>query len=1239
MFETNFMPFVITDSIILGRDSIRAKCFIRSRQAGEMPFWLEEDVISSYIKVIFFALYPPQVLIDPFENRPRSERNLPAISVESLYSSDTRVRNIFKKQVQQIARIEDWYTVITRNFPHKIMSLKEIRDYSQENITTTSVLDLDSENLSDMFFEFELDNMDIVISQNPADKGPSKIELIGFSYLDVKSLKEDFSNSFGYDTHAELLKKVGNLSYSLVMDTDDSGNRFIPNTKMILTTADGTPYIGDYHYHNGNGPGGYTGYMAGPKGHPNMASMPRLYKREVPNNKIVASHFMSEPPETGYYGASTMASEDENGDLQISRYPSSAEYRTSKLSMGELDASLRVGTNLFIKKFYEDPKNHSTRSVIDQERNKSWIKAPVPGSSTYGYHSTKFSIDFDKLLRTNSKFGFFLNLIRKSGTVTIGGNEINYKSIMNDCRIAGLSVYRKRLANHPAENSPVGSRTYGAFDTDEIPQHMGTTSDAPGRIFYKSLRYTVEPEPLWLTNQKKRDPDSVFGIAPQLDRRTERPRSSIHEIPIESVVATKMLRHFEIRDYEMYRDINFGLYTYEIAITFEDNIKKTILSIVTQFQKLIKEYGKFLYHASRPFDAAAHNRGKNSYYGASKKYFSGALGIEVEEQNTSRPELDLGSYDVVRRKYTQSFKTYATANYNDKIIELVDYYVAMRKLLTGLNISRENILNAILPSSNGELEEAQAFETSCNNVMSLFIQMLARDNKQASPIGFASNNVSINGTSDYQYSLLESSPSNRDPDIIYIKEELDVVVSAFRGGTVMASYDVEEEYVNILRFLREDRQRRMQLEQEEEELEETEGESLPRDLLGSLVSKIITNTVDTRTSTAAAAALLSKTKDYKSLQEALVNQGPGSITGLTSGARSFISAESLLASPAELMEAEMIPVSLRPTSLMTSFGKESKDILNHADYKSLPPDKKAINNAFAQQIIKSDPSKTESQIKNKNISLSEMPVNSGTSIGVPSKGVTTTGLGKSNKPTVKNDDIKSSAISKFVEESISAAGIKKDIANETSFEKQKVMKAEEDSEIFSKTATSTSLDKKATVVAKVLAIASAVNTVDNSPKTANTKLDKIKDVKSTTATIDSSLGTKTAVKDKSVSDAYDIFDKKVATVEVTAGMITSEAKDMNKGNSYYTNSGTGAESRINMIEDVIEITATPDKKDDNIIAVNNVAHIPVKSTLTTIGSNPITVSAVQAKYSSQTNVTNSNVSAVTSGTPFTGGKY
>ena len=122
MFETNFMPFVVTDSVIIDRNKLTIKCFVRTKHEGEEPFWFKEDVISSYVRIVFFVLH---------DSNPGS---LPAITTSMLTSGNSRIKNILQ-QARQPTSIENWESIVTQNFPHKIINLKEVRDYSQNNTT------------------------------------------------------------------------------------------------------------------------------------------------------------------------------------------------------------------------------------------------------------------------------------------------------------------------------------------------------------------------------------------------------------------------------------------------------------------------------------------------------------------------------------------------------------------------------------------------------------------------------------------------------------------------------------------------------------------------------------------------------------------------------------------------------------------------------------------------------------------------------------------------------------------------------------------------------------------------------------------------------------------------------------------------------------------------------------------------------------------------------------------------
>ena len=1170
MFETNFMPFVFTDTVILDENSIRAKCFIRSKQSEEMPFWMKEEEISSYIRIIFFAVAPVNINgEDPMENRLQGIHGNVSRQLHPT-AARNRIKKIFDIGARGGDNLIDWENVVARNFPHKIMTLKEAREYTQDNMTTNSILDMDSGNISDIFFEFELENMNFPISPTVND-GPRKIELFGFSYVDVRSMQEDFGDSFGWGTVDEMLENTGNLSYSLLLDSDASGRKFIPRTKTILVTESGSPYIGDYHYHGPENPGpdGYIGYIAGPADHPNMSSMPRLYKREVPNNKIIARQFISEPTDTGFYGAMTESIFQEQESVPVGSYPNTAQYRANNLSRAEFDVSLRNGANLFINNFYQKQVNQPGLKITTGKSSNpiTWIKTSEMDSDIKGYQATQFGIMFDRLIRNNSRYGFFLDLVRQNGPISYGNITISEQEMIRNSRIVNLSIYRKRLGNEPYSNNPVGTKVYDVYDTDEIGKFMGSASDIKSSRFYKSLKYTVHPEPKWYKNQRNRDESSILGLAPELDSSTRNPIATISEVPIErdspGQPTEKYVRYFQIKDYEMYRDINFGMYTYEIVLFFEDNIKSTILVILSSFQRLIKRYKTFLSYASRPYRASG----------------------EASMQN--------GSYDVVTGKYTESFKRFASQNYESSIANLVNLYASLVRLLSGRDVRSEDILNAVLPSRSGGLEEGQSLLNTCNNLLSLYLEMLNRDDKQNTR----------SSLSDYQYSTTQTRSARKNPETIYIREQLDISVEAFKDGTVMASYDINQELASIVQSIRQERTRR---NQSLEDIELLPGQN-SANIISSMVSSLLA---------AEDPANFSRALDRPNNMEALRSAEP--FSGLTLGpfstSRSMISADSLLVPPEELLERQSIPVTLQPSSILTSIGSVTKRILDFQDYRSLSPEDRAVNNAMVQQIVKTDPSLTKDQLEKKNISLSEMPAGTGISLGIPKLNIITSGLSRSNASTVKNNNIKSSGLSKFVESSIFSSGVSSKIMSEISFEKQKITTAKQDLQAFP-SATTPEDTRKSMLVRKILGMAAATVKKEKTPKSNLSKLNKIMENKSTITQSQNNIKI-TGRSSLSTNPSYNIFQEKHAIVNISIGMVNDNTRAKTNGFS----PSSKADAKIDAIESVIMVSATPTSKEKDFIPVNNVTFV-TQSELSPQSPGSITSSRRGRRNTSRTNTT------------------
>tara|TARA_B100000073_G_C23731941_1_gene571088 strand:- start:240 stop:2999 length:2760 start_codon:yes stop_codon:yes gene_type:complete len=567
------------------------------------------------------------------------------------------------------------------------------------------------------------------------------------------------------------------MTYDSLLEYGPDGKLTPPRTRKILTLQDGTPYTGAYHKHTTSNPApdGYVGFMAGPEGHPNMSTMPRLKVLTVPNNKIVARYFLDDSEfNSGYYGAPTSNILEDEGGLSLGTYPNYESYTTAKMSLSDENSILRSKTSDILRKFYEDPKNTAGAKIVSE--TATWITIPEQ-SNLKPHHNVKFSLDFRSLIRSNSKYGVFIDLISQNGPISFEGQVITEETLLSLTRIASLKVYRRRVSNSPRSNNPVGTPDWDKFDNEEIDRLLIQSADVEtDNNFRKTLLSAVNPPKRIRANASLL---SRLGI-PSI-QRIDLPGSSdiiadIGEVPVlvdPNTESAKYKRTFLVKDYELFQKINFGYYTYIVEITIEDKIKNFILEKVARFENLLSKYKTFLQDASKIYV------GKNRYFGADERSFIQPI------ERVPAPELESGNYVYESKKYTDNFKNnLSPATHDENTRELIEMFDSMSRLVFNTSSRVDQLEQNIIPNKGGNLEEGQLFEKNCQEILNLYYSFLRRDHVQQ--IGsLPSNSV------DYVFETKAKNSTAREPLMATVKQNLRMVVKSFVDGSLMVSYGLD----------------------------------------------------------------------------------------------------------------------------------------------------------------------------------------------------------------------------------------------------------------------------------------------------------------------------------------------------------------------------------------------------------------------------------------------------------------
>ena len=958
MLETGPLPYLTIDSVTLTKNKVSVRAFLTTQQKGFEPFWLNENIFSQFIKIYF-------VLIDR-KNVDQYQVPRPLITAATLQSPANRAQLVLSKaRTENVPDIISWDTIITSNYPSKIISLTEAIESYENNVVVTPTLDMNSNNTSDIFFEVDIDNFSYEIT--PDLLGLQKLELVAFTHLDLAKLSEEFNLNLDDQVKQELIGTGGNMTYDSLLERGNDGKLFPPRVREILAMQDGTPYVGEYHRHTTTnpGPGGYIGFMGGPEGHPNMPAMPRLKVIKVPNNKIIARYFLDDSEfNSGYYGAPTSNILEDDGGLNLGTYPNYEPFTTSRMSLADENSILRAKTSEVLRKFYENPTNTPGAKIVSDAA--SWITIPEQ-SNLKPHHSIKFSLDFRSLIRSNSKYGVFIDLINQNGPISFEGQVVTEETLLSLTRIASIKVYRRRVSNSPRSNNPVGTPDWDKFDNDEIDRLLIQSADVEtDNSFRKTLLSAANPPKRIRANASLL---SRLGI-PNI-QRIDLPGSSniiadIGEVPVlvdPNTDSAKYKRTFLVKDYELFQKINFGYYTYIVEVTIEDKIKNFILEKIARFENLLSRYKTFLQDASRIYI------GKNRYFGADERSF-----LEPIER-TPESQLESGNYIYESKRYTDNFKNNLSPSAHDENTrELIEMFDSMSRLVFNTLSRTPELEQSIIPNRGGNLEEGQLFEKNCQEILGLYYSFLRRDHVQQ--IGSLPPN-----SADYIFETEVKNTSAREPLMTTVKQNLRMVVKSFVDGSLMVSYGLDgsqDSAQQILDGIARTRQAQLDLEAN---------------------SGAFRNPGPSQTEQLEPGLSTSRSLPFQ-------NPGPSQAEQLERG----------LATGRNLQDPN--PGIIVPKEFLVAGKGITESLIKAENFLSLPEEDKIKTNLFVNQVQRTDPSRSNMEMNTRNTDVPAMAQSSGISIGVPKLGSGIPKLKETNFVKTKAGDLQSGLVSQTIEKSM-----------------------------------------------------------------------------------------------------------------------------------------------------------------------------------------------------------------------------
>lgn len=759
---TTSFPHLRVRRITVDQNNISIDAFLTVHANDSEDNWLNEELFSDYVKIYF--------IIETGEYAAASDTRMASI----LASPESRIQNLMEVFVGDSTSVapEQWSTIVAgnsggTNIIKELTFSEALKNFYDSNITT-SELDRNSGSLKDINFSVNIEdgfNLNVILN----DDRTSGLRLYAFTHLDVAGLKSDFSLNDDPNSISEMLQLGGNLAVEDILIRDGETAAFdVPSTYQILTYEDGTPYSGIYHVHTADNPApdGYVGYMEGPA--TMTTSARRLYPKSVPYKKVVANFILTDLVlENSFNG-----SEEMQEALDYS-------YVTPFVETKNMFTRLYGDTNLFseglqtfpggalrgstaavstmrdtnLQKIYNTEEIENLRKkhfdLLNERKDFQIIR------DSYNYisyldeldtnHTTVFRLDFEKLVRTKSKYAFLIDNLVKARVGSRGTDSearVELYNILNLVKIKKLKVRRFRLSNEARSNNSVCTNDFDKFSNNQEYVDMISTGEGAANII-QSVDLFSDPE----------GQEAFFSIS-------ERSRTTGFNV-----------REFTLKDYDLARNINYGNYAYDLEIHIEDGIKRILFELAQRLLENQVKFSEFLSAAQGGTSVPSAPEDKIDF---EKNYVRG--NIQYEKY-----------YDHTTGRYSQSFLALYQQEYRQHVSRFIADFLTLQVMLGSASAESKSALSesiraAVIPQNTASYESAELFAKVAERSISTLLKILQRDNISDT------NNSSFDFSGNSFRTSASRSPQNAKSNVIVFNKRIPGSVRAFVEGDVFYSY-------------------------------------------------------------------------------------------------------------------------------------------------------------------------------------------------------------------------------------------------------------------------------------------------------------------------------------------------------------------------------------------------------------------------------------------------------------------
>ena len=516
------------------------------------------------------------------------------------------------------------------------------------------------------------------------------LSFICFSHVDVEQIVEDFSiDPTVYPTAVDELHKVAGIT---TMDIVFENGK-VPTQSLLYVYRDDETKIwnGPVHYTNPD----ETGYV-GWKGGTLISEGPRPRLKQVPvrNTKV---KYDAEPSSFGYYGGDPDPEDASYYPISVGNYDFSTVQRSidmiSRMTFDTNDVAIR-------DKFEEVLRAHRGKNVIDGFMETTRDLA--------GTAKMVFSFDYVNLIKQNSKYGYFLDVVPVSLKASMLANS----------KILSLKILRKRVSNYPTGIGYFGENDYKPMDTDDIPHLVVESADSDEPLYNHKLITKI---------QKNKKDTEVIG-------KIEECSISLPEEP-----NPEWFRHFVAMDYDFGR-VTAGVYTYELHLVVKDGIEQTLRSVLKEARDAEKGLSDFIGLARIP--KIKYKTPENRYY---DYHHSPGDPYDIYELGSDPTGQSSGHYDYENKTFTDEFRE--KVDIMLKLERAISVYVFLRSTFAYLTRSALDIDWHLLqthievntsPNLNGTLDACEVFHQRYLDMIAFLAQIL-KDKSEEGSSSYASD--------------------------------------------------------------------------------------------------------------------------------------------------------------------------------------------------------------------------------------------------------------------------------------------------------------------------------------------------------------------------------------------------------------------------------------------------------------------------------------------------------------------